>query len=170
MSGLTLDVHQDATVPYRPSMRTLIPHVVNNVDRWGAGFTHSLDKAFGFLLAEAYHQMATVPGATTLGNVQYVYAAPNIWVANMFAQRGTKRLNNEQPLDMAALTVCLANVSLYAKRNEIEVIQMPKIGSGLAGGSWPDIRPLVLETLAWPNHPWDLVICHYTPNQDQTLP
>jgi hypothetical protein len=62
------------------------------------------------------------------------------WVLNMVAQRGLRSEQNRRPLDLDALADCLDRL---ASDMDDEVIAMPRIGCGLAGGTWDEIEPLV---------------------------
>ncbi|MDD5650650.1 MAG: macro domain-containing protein, partial [Candidatus Nanoarchaeia archaeon] len=72
----------------------------------------------------------------------------NISVVNMIAQDGygTKE-NNFKPLHLKALRQCLKQVYASTKNTNI-TIHMPKIGTGLAGGKWEEIEPLILKTIS----------------------
>jgi O-acetyl-ADP-ribose deacetylase (regulator of RNase III) len=69
-----------------------------------------------------------------------------IWVANMVAQRGTKRGSSGPPIRYGAVGKCLEKVAEKAVELAASV-HMPRIGCGLAGGDWSRVEPLVEEFL-----------------------
>lgn len=46
------------------------------------------------------------------------------------------------------LRLCLRKVARFALKNRLS-IQMPKIGSGLAGGDWREIEKIINEELIY---------------------
>jgi len=82
-----------------------------------------------------------------LGNVQFVKAADDIWVANMIAQRDIKPdKDGLPPIRYSFVSECLERVSHFAKRQNASV-HMPRIGCGLAGGQWTEIEEIVNSEL-----------------------
>ncbi len=73
-----------------------------------------------------------------LGEVQLVSAEKNLLVANMIAQT----LGGKIPLRYEALRRCLETVALLGMP-----VHMPRIGCGLAGGTWAEVEPIIQETL-----------------------
>jgi len=67
-------------------------------------------------------------------------------VANMIGQRGTKTGSNGPPVRYEAIEQALVRVAEAAQEREASV-HMPRIGTGLAGGKWSRIEPLVVGTL-----------------------
>jgi len=77
-----------------------------------------------------------------LGTIQVVDCGDKI-IINSFTQLdfGTGR----QQVDYDALRNCFRLLNEYAKKNDIKEIVMPKIGSGLGGGSWDVISKIIEE-------------------------
>jgi hypothetical protein len=129
----------------------LIPHVCNNVNVFGGGFTASIDKYFPIVKAN-YNMLGN---KSKLGYTQFVVAKTNpinkseIIFANMIAQNKTiNKHNNPRPLNYAALVNCMIKVKDFicdlTKDNDTKVqIFAPKFGSGLAGGDWKFIEKLI---------------------------
>lgn len=129
----------DATEPQ--AERVIIAHVVNNRGGWGAGFSGALSKRYPE--AEAIYRSFT---SRKLGKIQTLYPSEHVAIVNMIAQNGYKSAANPVPLSYPALTLCLREVAkikalIEAFYNGQEfVVQMPRIGAGLAGGDWERIE------------------------------
>lgn len=167
-------VKGDATKP-QPHMKghsILIPHVCNNIGKWGAGFVNALTSEFGPKVRQAYmwwHQgednhMSFSPEYLKpdipmkyisdkefkLGNVQLVHTGNRITVANMVAQRGTKSEDNPYPIRYGALISCMKNIAYahYTRGTGVGPrfeIHCPMFGSDLAGGNWEEIEKMINE-------------------------
>jgi O-acetyl-ADP-ribose deacetylase (regulator of RNase III) len=134
----------DATVPIG-SGNKLIVHVCNDVGAWGAGFVLAVSKKW----PEPQHAYriwfrGRVKNNFGLGAVQFVQVANGLWVANMIAQ--TLCDKDGPPIEYDSLNQCLQQVAKEAKRLQASV-HMPRIGCGLAGGTWEEVGPIVQETL-----------------------
>lgn len=82
-----------------------------------------------------------------LGSIQHVQVEPDVWVTNMVAQRGVRHDSSADPaIRYDALDECLTG--LVKKALELSAsIHMPRIGCGLAGGSWDKIQPIIENRL-----------------------
>jgi O-acetyl-ADP-ribose deacetylase (regulator of RNase III) len=137
----------DATSP-QASGPKIIAHVCNDLGGWGKGFVLAISKRWPEP-ERAYrnwhrHRAANDFG---LGAVQLVQVKPDVWVANMVAQRGMKTGSQGPPIRYDAVETCLKRLAKLALEHEASV-HMPRIGCGLAGGSWERIGPIVEATLA----------------------
>lgn len=131
----------DATeVEGRP---TIIAHIVDTTGAWGKGFTGSLSRKWS-APEDRYRWWHKTKQGFELGEVQLVRAAENIWVANLLAQKGRRRKSPSSPplVKYDVLDACLETLRKMALEHKAEV-QMPRIGTGLAGGTWADIEPMV---------------------------
>lgn len=133
----------DATAPEgtRPAC---IVHIVNDCGRWGAGFVLALNHRWSDP-ARAYR--AWYRGRESndfgLGAVQLVRVEPDLFVANMIGQHGIATARTTRPpIRYEATARCLAKLASHAARAEASA-HMPRIGCGLAGGSWDKIEPLI---------------------------
>lgn len=135
----------DAT---RPELRgpKVIAHVCNNKGGWGKGFVLALSRRWPEVEA-SYRRWYKNGKGFELGAIQIVQVTPEIWVANMIAQDGYASSSNPTPLQYPALRKCLEHVAIEAGGFSATV-HIPKIGTGLAGGDWALIEPLLEETLA----------------------
>lgn len=130
--------------------RGIIAHVCNDSGGWGAGFVLAISKRWSEP-ERRYRKwfrdkFETNTGPFALGQVQFVSWEPgDVWVANMVAQDGYGT-HDRIPLDYKALEDCLKEVAHEAKSAKMHV-QMPRIGCGLAGGTWDKVGPIVESTM-----------------------
>lgn len=139
----------DATLP-STSGHAIIAHVCNDIGGWGAGFVLALSKRWK-QPEEQYRQWCHdgVSGASlfALGEVQFVRVSETITVANMIGQHGIRGSAKLPPIRYEAIDQALGRVGEEALRLNVGV-HMPRIGCGLAGGSWEHIEPLILSRLS----------------------
>jgi O-acetyl-ADP-ribose deacetylase (regulator of RNase III) len=143
-------VKGDAT---KPSLTpAIIVHVVNNLGAWGAGFVLALSNRFGEGPKKQYQKWVR-KGENILGEVLFVEAAEGISIANLGAQEGLGR-GAGIPLRYNALDKCLE--ILYKKAAmENATVHMPRIGCGLAGGTWDKVEPLILKHMSVDTYVYD---------------
>lgn len=69
----------------------------------------------------------------------------DILVANIIGQDGIGRgPDGKPPIRYDAISKGFAHIAAYAINSEKEVsVHLPRIGCGLAGGSWEEIEPLL---------------------------
>jgi hypothetical protein len=87
--------------------------------------------------------VATLPWHVESGTV---FVQPDHWVANIIGQHGLKREGNLPPIRYDAIESALVHVAEEAAAYSATV-HMPRIGCGLAGGSWEQIEPILDRTL-----------------------
>lgn len=119
----------------------ILPHICNDLGGWGAGFvTHLSKKWFAPEIAYRawFHQ-----DDFQLGNIQVVPTEPDWIVVNMIAQHAYS-LPEHPAIRYEALEQCLNKVHRlhHAVGGTIVTI---KFGTGLAGGSWEKIEPMLLN-------------------------
>lgn len=135
----------DATRPTGYGVR-IIAHVVNHQGGWGRGFVLAISRRWSEP-ERAYRSWAkSKDGTFALGHVQLVKVEPDLYVANMVAQEGYRNSTNQIPLRYYALEDCLKELRLQANLLKATV-HMPRIGSGLSGGSWPKIEQTISMTM-----------------------
>ena len=136
----------DATSPVGGGNR-IICHVCNDIGGWGRGFVVALSKRWGAPEAR-YREWYKLGehGGFALGEVQLVDVEPTLSIANMIAQHGIKTARGVPPIRYEALDACLASLTRHASSRNASV-HMPRIGCGLAGGTWPDVEALIVKTL-----------------------
>lgn len=136
----------DATAPIGEGQK-IICHVCNDVGAWGAGFVLAISKKW-FEPERQYktwHNYGSMAGFE-LGKSQLVRCTPDILVYNMIAQKGVISDDLIPPIRYDALRSCLSSLNEEAKRLNATV-HMPRIGCGLAGGSWEEVEKIINETL-----------------------
>jgi O-acetyl-ADP-ribose deacetylase (regulator of RNase III) len=133
----------DATSPNGPGSY-VIAHICNDVGGWGKGFVRALSRRWEEPEA-AYRAWKKSSKNFELGNVQLVTVSPTLHVANMIAQHGYATKANPVVVEYAALHTCLQKIA--SKVDHHTTIVMPRIGCGLAGGTWDLIEPIIRDTL-----------------------
>lgn len=153
----------DATEPQGASKKLII-HSCNDIGGWGRGFVLSLSKKWERPEKEyrRWHSEKTVEnaedlevtGAFGLGEVLFVQVEPDLWVANLIGQHNTEFIAGRAPVRYDAIRKGLAHCEHFCTRLGYTA-HMPRLGSGLGGGSWQNIETLIKECLANKNIP-----CH----------
>jgi O-acetyl-ADP-ribose deacetylase (regulator of RNase III) len=136
----------DATVPVADGPK-IICHICNDAGGWGKGFVVAISKRWPQPEAEyrAWYARGESAGFR-LGAVQLVDVEPTLKVANMIAQRGIWASAGVPPIRYDAVRECLAVLAEHAVQLGAS-IHMPRIGCGLAGGSWNEIEAIITATL-----------------------
>ncbi|WP_420320864.1 macro domain-containing protein [Flagellimonas sp.] len=140
-------VKGDATAP-QASGKNIIVHICNDLGGWGKGFVLAISKKWSEP-EQAYREWYKYREENdfALGSTQMVRVEDNLYVGNMVAQEGLKRVDNIPPIRYEAVRTCLSTIAIEAKKLDASV-HMPRIGCGLAGGKWKEIEPILLETLS----------------------
>ena len=132
----------DATIPQTEG-NIIISHICNDIGAWGKGFVMAISKRW----KEPAKQYYKEGEGFILGAVQFVAVEENVWVANIIGQHKIyKDENGNPPIRYEAVKEGLQQVAEYAQKINAKV-QMPRIGCGLAGGSWDEIEKIIEETL-----------------------
>lgn len=123
-----------------------IVHVCNDIGAWGGGFTKFLSEQWPQPEAE-YREAFSRGKQLPMGEIQLVsIPRTGYTVVNMVAQRGVRSQSSaEIPLQYPKLLRCLLNLKevLRESAEVMPVVHMPRIGCGLAGGNWPDVRSVI---------------------------
>jgi O-acetyl-ADP-ribose deacetylase (regulator of RNase III) len=127
-------VKGDATVPQAKGKK-IIAHICNDIGRWGKGFVLAISARWNGPEAEyrVWHQRGD---GFALGAIQLVRVESWIWVAG----------SNGPPIRYDAVESCLKQLAVRA-RDLGASVHMPRIGCGLAGGTWEEIEPIIQRTL-----------------------
>lgn len=134
----------DATDPIDTGGPRYIAHVCNDIGKWGAGFVLAVSRRWREPENTYRRVYAKQDGSGSLGSSHYVEVAENLAVVNMIAQRGVATAAHRHPLDLDALALCLRNLGTVARDG---TVHMPRIGCGLAGGTWPEVEPIIRREL-----------------------
>ncbi|MGW5355569.1 macro domain-containing protein [Streptomyces sp. NPDC004031] len=147
MTGGIVYVRGDATTPLGKGPK-VIAHVCNDLGGWGKGFVLAVSRRWSEPEA-AYRRWHRERARNDfgLGAVQIVQVERLVWVANMVGQRGTRTGSKGVPVRYEAIDAALGILAERAKERGASV-HMPRIGCGLAGGTWTRVEPLVTERLA----------------------
>ncbi|MCL6293713.1 macro domain-containing protein [Jejuia spongiicola] len=137
----------DATAPQIEGNKIIV-HICNDLGGWGKGFVLAISKKWSEP-EKAYRlwYKNKADNDFALGATQVIQVSEDIFVGNMIAQQGLKRVNNIAPIRYEAVKSCLSKIAIEASKINAS-IHMPRIGCGLAGGKWEEIEPLILETLS----------------------
>ena len=119
--------------------RIMVPHVVNNVGRFGSGFAAAVMKHFP-IVRERYMDWGN---PYILGDVQFVHINDQLTFANMVGQSGTVSQKNPKPIKYVALVRAMERVASVCE--EKYNIICPLFGAGLAKGNWNFIEELINE-------------------------
>lgn len=147
-------VRGDATRPEGAGPRIIV-HICNDIGGWGRGFVLALSRRW----REPEQQYrawfreglaATPPFA--LGQVQFVPIEQKVWVANLLGQHGVRGTNGHPPIRYEAVREGLSRVARFAQEQGA-AIHMPRIGIGLAGGTWSEVSRVIKEELIDSNIP-----------------
>lgn len=142
----------DATAPVGEHP-CVIAHVCNDRGVWGAGFSGAVtrrwrqpEQDYRRWYRDTAVTRSTSPTAFGLGRTWFTAVGEDAWVASMVAQHGTRGPDNPKPIRYEALNDCLAELGRFALA-EGAGVHMPRIGCGLAGGTWDQVEPLVRDAL-----------------------
>lgn len=143
-------VKGDATNP-KSSGKKMIVHCCNDSGAWGAGFVVALSKRWHE--PETAYRLWAKKGVCTdgkfkLGSTQFVQVTHDTFVANIVGQHGYGGPDDKgYPfIRYEAIKEGLLQVAARAKEMHASV-HMPRIGCGLAGGSWNVMETIIRETL-----------------------
>jgi len=154
----------DATKPCVEDGNRVILHVVNDAGKWGAGFSGAISRQWDEPEKHYRAKARFAKESFNLGNVQWIFVDLELAIVNMIAQHGVSRdLINKRPIRYDSLEICLEKSADGIRalsgggpeKDRKVTVHMPRIGCGLAGGSWDVVGGLVEETL------WDLEVYVY---------
>lgn len=152
-------VEGDATDP-RGGGQRIIVHVCNDVGEWGKGFVLAVTRRWKEP-EEAYRAAFRKLPHPSLGDVEFVRVSDSITVANLVGQRDlVPDEDGAAPVRYEAIRAGMLKVAERALA-ESASIHMPRIGCGLAGGSWERIEPILTETLA--GHGIEVTVYDFVP-------
>lgn len=133
----------DATQPQYEG-NSIIVHICNDIGGWGRGFVGALSRRWK-QPERQYREWHKSGHNFALGQVQLVRVEDSIWVANVIGQRDIKPdTEGVPPIRYEAVRTGLQQVRSFARELDA-TLHMPRIGCGLAGGSWDRIEPLITE-------------------------
>jgi len=135
----------DATDPITEGNKIIV-HISNDIGGWGKGFVMAISKRWK-QPEQNYRDWYKSKEDFILGAVQFVQVENDLWVANLIGQHKiNKDENGNAPIRYDAVLEGLDKVAKFALEKGATV-HMPRIGCGLAGGTWDRIEPLITESL-----------------------
>lgn len=135
----------DATSPSIVGNKIIV-HICNDIGKWGKGFVMAISKKWKEPETQ-YRQWFRSNDNFVLGEVQFVQVENDLWIANIIGQHKiNKDENGNPPIRYEAVANGLKKVAQFAKDKNASV-HMPRIGCGLAGGTWDKIEPLIQQRL-----------------------
>lgn len=141
----------DATNPTEKGNKIIV-HICNDIGGWGKGFVMAISKRWKEPEAK-YREWFKTQDNFKLGQVQFIEVEADLWVANLIGQH---KINKDEagnvPIRYEAVLLGLERISQFAIDKKATV-HMPRIGCGLAGGTWDKIEPLVISALTTKNIP-----------------
>ena len=137
-------IKADATFPQSEG-NIIIPHICNDIGAWGKGFVLALSKRWK-APEKQYKLWYQEKEGFALGAVQFVQVEENIWVGNIIGQHKIQEEKGIPPIRYEAVREGLEKVAIFAQEKQA-YIQMPRIGCGLAGGTWEKIALIIEKTL-----------------------
>lgn len=146
----------DVTAPVVLEGHRFVAHVCNNIGWWGRGVSGPIGDRWPTAKID-FLRIPPSQNAAGLGRVVYT-TVQDVTVCGMIAQNNVRSASNPVPLKLPALDACLAaladNVTACQRAWTVTpnpplrcTIHMPRIGCGLAGGSWEYIEPLIARNL-----------------------
>ena len=139
--GILKFVKGDATQPQASNLRYIL-QIVNNEGKYGAGFSGALSKRWPKVESEYKQWWREKYGKLVMGEIQTIQILSDLSVINMVAQKGVVSSENPKPIDYKALKACLSKAG--TKMAEFNAsVHIPRLGCGLAQGSWEEVEPLI---------------------------
>ena len=139
----------DATNPAGEGNK-LIVHICNDIGGWGKGFVMAISRRWKEP-EQKYREWFKTQDNFILGQVQFVQVENNLWIANITGQH---KINKDEkgnaPIRYEAVLAGLEKVGQFALDKDATV-HMPRIGCGLAGGTWDKMEPLIESALTGKN-------------------
>jgi len=139
-------VRGDATQTRGTGQKLLVQIVNDAAFTWGGGgFAAAIKGRWPSAQKAFTAQVTTDRSALRLGSVVTCKVEPAVTLVSLVAQRGYGPSPRPR-IRYGVLRDCLLRVAELAKEQNASV-HMPRIGTGLAGGSWPVVEEIVTETL-----------------------
>ena len=125
-----------------------IVHIVNDAARrWaGQGFALAVRKAHPSAYSAYTSWSMESPRVRKLGTAHIACLPGNNYVASLVAQRGYGP-SAKPRIRYGALDMALCEVAERLRESGAQTVQMPRIGTGQAGGNWAVIEGLIRERL-----------------------
>ncbi len=130
----------DALAPREDDPR-IIAHIVNDTSKtWGGGFARQAARQYPQAQID-FREWAGESDNHQLGRTRLFGQPDRLRIASMIAQRGYGK-SSEPRISYPSLEQCLGSVRDAARASSASV-HMPRIGCGLAGGSWDVVSEFI---------------------------
>lgn len=144
------EIHGDLIKLAQKGKFDVIAHGCNIFATMGAGIAPLMAKNFGADKLPLEHP-SLAGDVNKLGQIDYDTVGgqshPMLTIVNCYTQQGFGRNHSNgssKPIDYEALTLCMRKINHTFKGKHIG---LPKIGAGLAGGSWRKIKNIIKREL-----------------------
>lgn len=144
LSNLTY-LRGDASEPRGSGRKILLQLVNDRALTWGAGFAKTVRNKWPAAQRDFSRWTLSSRRDFRLGGIHVVDVRDDLVLISLVAQKGYGEAQTAR-IRYAALDKCLVSVTEVAKRYSATV-HMPRIGAGLAGGSWAVIEEIIQQTL-----------------------
>ncbi len=136
----------DATKPRGDGLRVLVQVVTDSALTWGGhGFAAAVRRAWPSAQEDFRNWAGVDRHGLVLGETHFAYVEDTVVIASIIAQHGYGA-SAKPRIRYSALRRGLETITAFARENTVTV-HMPRIGCGLAGGSWDVVEELVHLTL-----------------------
>lgn len=160
----------DATVPQlaKGEEKFAIIHCVNNICAWGSGFVIALSRRFPGVeksyLDPCRDYRNKGIGAGRHFPLGMVIPAPITddegragVILHLFGQQGVRSKGDPHPIRYKAIREGFAILESIIHKGKFNSLHMPRIGCGLAGGTWDEIERIIKNAnLSVPVYVYDL--------------
>jgi len=139
----------DATAPEQEGNKIIV-HICNDMGGWGKGFVVAISNRWK-APEKQFREWFQSKDQFELGEVRFVRVENDLWIANVIGQHKIyKDEHGNPPVRYDAISQGLAKTAEFAQEIGASV-HMPRIGCGLAGGTWDRIEPIIETTLSSKN-------------------
>jgi O-acetyl-ADP-ribose deacetylase (regulator of RNase III) len=141
-------IEGDATDPVSDTKYNIIVHVVNDEGVMGAGIARTIREKWPHVYSK-YVSLFKSPAkdrATAQGQIQIVRADGDLFVCNLFGQSGIGPFYGLPAVRYGAIEEGLLRLNhrIATANDKTSVsLHMPRIGCGLAGGSWAKVQDVI---------------------------
>jgi hypothetical protein len=135
----------DALEPRGPGPHVVAQVVNDKAATWGAGFARMTRERYPSAQADFRDWVKKERKSLSLGRLHVSEVYRGLFIASMVAQHGYGK-SDKPRIRYSALETCLNELCAFALQQHAAV-QMPRIGTGYAGGNWSFISELLDECL-----------------------
>ena len=135
--------------------KVILAHGENNIGLHDLGFTEALARKYPEN-GKKFEKDCKLK-LVDLGDISW-FEKGNLVIANCIAQNGIRSKYNLNPFDYDAFKLSMKKLEEYALKYNVNKIYMPKIGSGLAGGSWNKIYDIIEDVFLTSEGSFEVII------------